>query len=186
VALVPTLDGKGYLLVAADGGVFAFGDAASLGTCAAPGHCAGAVVAAIDDPAASGYWLVTATGHVYGFGHARALGQCTSEVTSHRSPVVGAAASADGAGYWLLLQDGVVCPGGDARLYPSAGGTSGSRPAVKAASNAVAVAIVPVYGQAGYWVVEAQGPVSRFGGAPNEGAPPAGHLKAPLVAAAGW
>jgi Pro-kumamolisin, activation domain len=185
VALVPALDGKGYLLVAADGGVFAFGDAGVARTCATGHHCAGAVVAAFADPAASGYWEVTATGHIYGFGHARASVQCTSAVTAHHSAVVAAAATGDGDGYWVLLGDGAVCTAGDARSYPAVGTRAPAGHRVKAVATFTAAAIVPVYEEAGYWVVGADGSVHRFGGAPQEGGP-AGHLRAPLVAAAGW
>ena len=47
VAMVPSLDGNGYFMVAADGGVFAFGDATFAGSCPGIGGCDGAAVAVV-------------------------------------------------------------------------------------------------------------------------------------------
>ena len=41
VAIVPSTDGRGYFMVAADGGVFAFGDATFAGSCPGIGTCPG-------------------------------------------------------------------------------------------------------------------------------------------------
>ena len=66
--MAATPDGKGYWLVASDGGVFAFGDASFYGSTGAPpqptdrGHGR--------HPDGSGYWLVAADGGVFAFGDA--------------------------------------------------------------------------------------------------------------------
>ena len=59
VGITATPDGGGYWLVAADGGVFAFGDAPFLGSMA--GHRLNAPVVGITaTPDGGGYWLVAA------------------------------------------------------------------------------------------------------------------------------
>ena len=73
VGMVPTITGRGYFMVASDGGVFAFGDARFEGSCPGIGGCSGAAVAVMPDHSGNGYWLVTATGGVYAFGDAALL-----------------------------------------------------------------------------------------------------------------
>jgi hypothetical protein len=59
VGIAPTPDGRGYWLVAADGGVFSFGDAAFHGSMgAAPPSSSTPVVAMAATPG-NGYWLAT-------------------------------------------------------------------------------------------------------------------------------
>ena len=70
VAIVPSFDGGGYFMVAADGGVFAFGDATFAGSCPGIGTCPGSAVAVLPDATGTGYWLVTSVGAVYAFGTA--------------------------------------------------------------------------------------------------------------------
>ena len=53
VGIVPTPDGKGYLMVAKDGGVFAFGDAHFEGSCASIGGCDAPAVAVVPDATGS-------------------------------------------------------------------------------------------------------------------------------------
>lgn len=181
VGIVPTLDGKGYLLVGSDGGIFAFGDAKVSGSCNKGGTCSGPVVAAVADPAAQGYWLVTRTGHVYAYGQARRMGQCTSAVTSRHSAAVAAAASSSGRGLWVLTARGTVCHVGSAGIYHQLSG-----PTPEFSSSLTGAAIVPVFASAGYWVVTSAGQVLCYGAAPQFGDLPRHHSGAPLVAAAGW
>ncbi len=70
VGMVPSHDDGGYFMVAADGGVFAFGDATFAGSCPGIGGCMGAAVAVVPDATGSGYWVVTNAGFVYAFGDA--------------------------------------------------------------------------------------------------------------------
>ena len=49
VGMVPTFTGRGYFMVASDGGVFAFGDAKFKGSCPGIGGCAGAAVSVMPD-----------------------------------------------------------------------------------------------------------------------------------------
>ena len=72
-AASPTGPGSGYWLVAADGGVFAFGDALFLGSMG--GHVLDRpVVAMAATPSGQGYWLVAADGGVFAFGDAGFFG----------------------------------------------------------------------------------------------------------------
>ena len=66
-------DGLGYWLVAADGGVFSFGDAVFAGTTSdfgpGPGFSASAPVRGMAaDPVGGGYWLVASDGRVFACG----------------------------------------------------------------------------------------------------------------------
>ena len=70
VGMAPTPDGKGYWLVGADGGVFAFGDAVYYGSMGGtpPSTPRWSGMAATAD--GGGYWLVGADGGVFAFGDA--------------------------------------------------------------------------------------------------------------------
>ncbi len=77
---------KGYWLVAADGGVFAYGSARFLGsasnlTLRAP------IVGMAPTPDGGGYWLVAADGGVFAYGDARFYGS-TVGVDLHASGVL--------------------------------------------------------------------------------------------------
>jgi hypothetical protein len=171
--MVPSHDQGGYFMVAADGGVFAFGDATFAGSCPGIGGCAGAAVAVMPDSTGEGYWLVTATGNVYAFGDAPNLG-----APGHQSsPVTSAVATPDGKGYWILDGDGRVFAYGDAAAgSPSAATFNGFDPAnvIFATSDG-----------GGYWVAGALGNVVPFGDAPNDGDMSGSHLNGPIIGASG-
>jgi hypothetical protein len=174
VGMVPSNDGGGYFMVAADGGVFAFGDAKFEGSCPGIGGCSGAAVAVMPDASGNGYWLVTATGNVYAFGDAVDYGQPGPQSV----PVTAAARTADGGGYWLLFSNGVVAAFGDAKnLGDSAGSVGGSNPAT---------AIFTTSSGGGYWIASANGAIGAYGDAPNDGSMAAHHLNGSIVAATGW
>ncbi len=67
--MAATPDGKGYWLVGADGGVFAFGDAAFYGSLGAI-TLNGPIVAITPTPDGKGYWLAALDGGVFAFGDA--------------------------------------------------------------------------------------------------------------------
>ena len=60
VGIVPSANGQGYYMVAADGGVFAF-NSMFAGSCPSIGGCAGAAVAVAPDASGKGYWLATSS-----------------------------------------------------------------------------------------------------------------------------
>jgi ribosomal protein L24E len=67
--MAATPDGRGYWLVASDGGVFAFGDAAFHGSTGAI-HLNRPIVGMAATPDGRGYWLVASDGGVFAFGDA--------------------------------------------------------------------------------------------------------------------
>jgi hypothetical protein len=174
VGMVPSTDGGGYFMVAADGGVFAFGDARFAGSCPGIGGCSGAAVAVMPDATGNGYWVVTTTGSVYAFGDAAYYGAPGPQAV----PVTAAVRTPDGRGYWILFANGAVANYGDAgRLGSPAGSVGGANPAT---------AIFTTADGQGYWVASAVGAVYPYGDAPADG-DMAGHsLNAPVIAATGW
>ena len=156
VGMVPSANGGGYFMVAADGGVFAFGNARYSGSCPSIGGCAGSAVAVMPDASGNGYWLVTSTGNVYTFGDATYFGAPGSE----GSRVTSAVRTPDGRGYWVLMADGSVFGYGDAGNLGGGNGLGGSNPAS---------AIVSTSDGHGYWLATADGSVLPFGDAPDDG-----------------
>jgi hypothetical protein len=153
---VPVVPGGGYWLVAADGGVFSFGDAHFAGSTGAL-HLASPVVGMAATPSGHGYWLVAADGGVFSFGDAHFAG--STGALHLASPVVGMAATPSGHGYWLVAADGGVFSFGDAHFAGALPG--GDR----------AVALVRSADGLGYWVARKGGGVDAFGDAPAAGGP---------------
>jgi peptidase A4-like protein/IPT/TIG domain-containing protein len=174
VGMVPSADGHGYFMVAADGGVFAFGDATFAGSCPGIGGCSGAAVAVMPDASGGGYWLVTQTGNVYTFGNALYEGAPGNV----GSPVTSAVRTPDGNGYWVLLANGTVYAYGDAANFGSpAGQLGGQNPAS---------AIFSTSDGGGYWIASAQGAVDTYGDAPFDGSMAGTHLNGSIIAGTGF
>jgi len=117
VGIASTPSGRGYWLVGADGGVFAFGDAGYFGS-GAGRRLKDPVVGIAATPSGRGYWLVGADGGVFAFGDARYRGSGARNRLN--VPVVGMAATHTGDGYWLVGADGGVFAYGDAPFQGSA------------------------------------------------------------------
>ncbi len=182
VGIVPTTDGKGYLMVASDGGVFAFGDAHFSGSCATIGGCPAPVVAVVPDVTGNGYWLLLANCDMVAFGDAPKVADsnCQNSARANKATAASAARTPSGKGYWVLLDDGTVFPEGDAQSL-------GSGHAGKVAhTDDPAVSIVPTSDGRGAWVVEANGSVDSYGDAPKLAGLTGMTLSAPITAAAGW
>ena len=112
VGRMDTPSGAGHWLVAADGGVFSFGDArwhGSLGgmPLAAP------IVGMAARPGGDGYWLAGADGGVFSFGAAPFLGAVAPDRPA--SPIVSIHGRSTGGGYALRTADGTRYGFGDAR-----------------------------------------------------------------------
>jgi hypothetical protein len=152
---VATPDGRGYWLDAADGGVFAYGDAASYGSMGAL-HLNEPVVGMAATSTGHGYWLVGADGGVFAFGDAQFYGSTGGEHLNQS--VVGMAATS--AGYWLVAADGGVFAFGKAQFSGSLGGRSLVAPIV-------AIAAAPQGN--GYWLAGSDGGVFAFGAATFHG-----------------
>jgi hypothetical protein len=135
MAVSPT--GKGYWLLARDGGVFAFGDAKFKGSLG--GIFTGSSFVGIDATRRGGYSIVDTNGAVFGFGDARSY--FTKGAGFLSAPVVDLALARKGRGGWLLGADGAVYAFGGA---PFLGGAN-DRP-----SAGIGIARAP--SGTGYWV----------------------------------
>jgi hypothetical protein len=160
---------NGYLTVASDGGIFAFGQ----DFCGSTGGMAlnKPVVGMAAIPGDGGYWLVASDGGVFSYGQAQFYGSTGS--LRLNAPVVGMAATPDGEGYWLVASDGGIFSYGDAQFYGSAASVPGQ--------DIVGMAASPD-GQ-GYWEVSTTGRVFAYGDATPQGdIPSVGvHLNSPIV-----
>jgi len=145
--------GRGYRLVAADGGIFAFGDAGFFGSTGAVAlnH---PIVGMAATPSGNGYWLVAADGGIFAFGDAGFFG--STGAVALNQPIVGMAATPSGNGYWLVAADGGVFAFGDAHFFGAA-----DQMDLKEA----VVGVAPTPDGNGYWLVAADGGVFAFGDA---------------------
>jgi len=100
VGMAATPDGKGYWLVASDGGIFSFGDAQFYGSTGSF-SLNEPVVGMAATPDGKGYWLVASDGGIFSFGDARFFG--SEGGTQLVAPAVGMAATPNGDGYWLVF-----------------------------------------------------------------------------------
>ena len=89
---------SGYWLMASDGGIFSYGDAAFHGSTGAM-QLNQPIVGMAPTPSGAGYWLVASDGGIFSFGDAGFLGS-TGAITLNQ-PIVGMATTPSGAGYWL-------------------------------------------------------------------------------------
>ncbi len=121
----------------------------------------------------SAYDIVTADGGVFSFGGAPFYGSAS---TLHLAePIVAAAETPDGGGYWLVGADGGIFSYGDAKFYGSLGGHPLTAPVT-------GIAAAP--GGQGYWLVARDGGVFAFGSAGYFGSMGGKSLDAPVVAMA--
>jgi hypothetical protein len=121
VGMASTPDGNGYWLAAADGGIFAFGDAGFFGSMG--GHPLNAPIVGIAGTASGqGYWLVAKDGGVFAFGDAAFHGSVGG--VGLNGPIVAIAADHSGLGYFLFGRDGGVFSFGDAPFLGSFIGAS--------------------------------------------------------------
>ncbi|HET7489801.1 MAG TPA: PQQ-dependent sugar dehydrogenase [Acidimicrobiales bacterium] len=163
--MAATPSGRGYWMVAADGGVFAFGDAPFLGS-AGSLRLTAPVVGMAATPSGRGYWLAAADGGVFAFGDAPFLGAGPAGA----GPYAGIAASPTGGGYWLAGTRGTVASLGDARPL-------GPVPAL----NAPVVGVAATRTGGGVWLAAADGGVFALGDARFAGSAGALRLNRPVV-----
>jgi len=169
VGMAQTADGGGYWMVAADGGVFAYGDAGFYGS-------AGNLVlnkpivgmAATRD--GKGYWLVASDGGVFAYGDA--VFQGSAGDIHLNQPVVGMAPSPNGQGYWLVASDGGIFAYGDAPFYGSAGNIHLNQPVV---------GMTATLDGRGYWFVASDGGIFAYGDAGFHGSAGNLVLQQPIV-----
>jgi hypothetical protein len=163
-----SLDG-GYWLVARDGGVFSFGDAAFYGS---TGNLRlnMPVLGMAATPDGKGYWFVASDGGVFSYGDADFFGSTGGMHLNQ--PIVGMAATPDGRGYWLVARDGGIFSYGDARFYGSTGAMHLNQPIVGMAASPDGN---------GYWLVAADGGIFSFGDAGFHGSTGGTSLNSPIV-----
>jgi hypothetical protein len=172
VGMAATPDGKGYWLVASDGGVFNCGEAAFYGSTGAM-HLNQPIVGMAATHDGQGYWLVAADGGIFSFGDAAFYG--STGAMHLNQPIVGMAATPDGKGYWLVAADGGIFSFGDAAFYGSMGGKPLDEPVVGMAAS---------QDGKGYWLVAADGGIFSFGDAVFDGSEGGARLEAQVTAMA--
>ncbi|MGI8907554.1 MAG: N-acetylmuramoyl-L-alanine amidase [Candidatus Sumerlaeaceae bacterium] len=146
-----TSNGGGYWIVAADGGVFSFGNAGFYG--ALPGQVTvNNIVGMAARPQSDGYWLVGSDGGVFSFGAAGFYGSMGGQPLSQ--PVVAICSTASGAGYWLVGKDGGIFAFGDAPYHGSVPGVGIN------ITNVITMASNP---SNGYWIMASDGGIFTFG-----------------------
>ena len=128
VGMAPTRTGRGYWLVAADGGIFTFGDAKFHGSMG-NARLNQPVVGLVPDAANTGYWLVASDGGVFSFGapfHGSMGG------IRLQRPVV--AIVRYGNGYMLVARDGGVFDFSNDPFFGSIAGAVPTHDVVNAAA----------------------------------------------------
>ena len=169
----PGAPGAGYWLMANDGGVFSYGDAAFLGSMGGqalnkPMVC----MASTTD--GHGYWLLASDGGIFTFGDAAFYGS-TGAMTLNQ-PIVGMASTPDGKGYWLVASDGGIFTFGDAPFLGSGGGTPLAKPVVGMTTTSTG---------GGYWLGTQDGSVLAYGDATFQGSLAGSPQTASVAAIAG-
>ncbi len=159
VGMAASPTGRGYWLVARDGGVFSFGDARFLGSTGAL-RLNKPIVGMSSTPSGSGYFFVASDGGVFTFGDATFRG--STGAVPLAQPIVAMAATPSGRGYWLVARDGGVFTFGDAGFFGSDAG--------RLSQPVVAIGATPT--GRGYWLLTADGRVRNHGDAVAAGSAP--------------
>jgi hypothetical protein len=187
-------NGNGYYLVAADGGVFAFGSGAPfLGSMGGQKLNAPIVGMSLGYPAtpgtSSGYYLVAADGGIFTFGAIPFYGSMGGQRLN--APIVGVATTGpiipNTPGYWLVASDGGVFSFGQTKFLGSTGNIHLNQPIVGMAfgSNSQNGGPPSANGNQGYWLVARDGGVFSFGDTNFCGSAAGISPKAPVVGMAG-
>ena len=144
VGMSPTADAGGYWLVAADGGMFTYGDAHFFGSTGNI-HLNQPIVAMAVTPDGGGYWLAASDGGIFTFGDAHFFGS-TGNIHLNQ-PIEGMTPTPDGQGYWMVASDGGIFTFGDAPFKGSTGGQNLSAPIAGMIPNGSGYTLVGEDGQ---------------------------------------
>jgi len=162
---------NGYVLAAANGGVFAYGGARFHGSVPGVlGHkkLAAPIVGIAATAGEHGYWMAGADGSIFSFGNAHYHGTVRSQIgsTHLREVIVGIAAIPDGKGYWLVARDGGLFSFGRAHFYgslPEYLHSSGPGDGFPPSKTKWAIGMLPSPDGAGYWIASNVGRTYAFG-----------------------
>ena len=165
----PPCSTQGYLLAAADGGLFAYGAMPYEGSLPGDGVHVTNVVGITPTPDRGGYYMVASDGGIFAFGDARFQGSMGG--TPLNRPVVGVAIDPATGGYWEVASDGGIFAFG-APFLGSMGGTPLNKPVVGIAST-------PDGG--GYYMVASDGGIFAFGDAVFQGSMGGTTINKPVV-----
>jgi ribosomal protein L24E len=125
---IPTPTGRGYYMVASDGGIFAFGDARFAGSMG--GRKLNAPVESlVPDADGAGYWLVASDGGIFAFD---APFRGSMGATLLNRPVTGMVRFDDG--YLMVGEDGGIFDFSCAAFAGSLGANPPARPIVSVAA----------------------------------------------------
>jgi hypothetical protein len=168
-AAFPQPTGKGYWLVASDGGIFSYGNATFLGSTGGlllnrP------IVGLAATPSGKGYWLVASDGGIFAFGDSAFFGSAGDLALN--KPIVSMAATPSGRGYWLVASDGGIFAFGDAAFFGSTGSLKLNKPIVGMSATKTG---------RGYWLVASDGGIFAFGDARFYGSTGNLKLNRPIV-----
>jgi len=169
VSITSKPNGSGTWMAAADGSVYAQGDAGFFGSMAGRG-LSQPIVGMAATPTGNGYWLVARDGGIFAFGDAKFYG--STGAIKLNQPIVGMTASTTGNGYWFVAADGGIFAFGDATFFGSTGALKLNQPVVGMASSKAGK---------GYWLVARDGGIFAFGDAKFYGSTGAIKLNQPIV-----
>ena len=128
VGMAATPDGGGYWLVASDGGIFSYGDAAFYGSTGSM-VLNKPVVGMAPTPDGKGYWLVASDGGIFSYGDAKFYGS-TGQHARSTSRWSAWRPRPSGNGYWLVASDGGIFSYGDAQFHGSTGSLVLNKPII--------------------------------------------------------
>ncbi len=121
----------------------------------------------------NGYYVFGRQGELAGFGNDAYLVYLNGAADYNlNAPIVGMAATPDGAGYWMVGRDGGVYSSGDAGFYGSTGSLTLNKPVVGMAATPDGK---------GYWFVASDGGIFAYGDAGFYGSTGSIHLNKPIV-----
>jgi VCBS repeat-containing protein len=156
---------QGYWLVAADGGVFTFGDAKFLGP---HRNQTNDIIGMARTPDGTGLWTVDDDGDVFHYGSAINYGSRLVDTNDIR----GFAARPQGDGYWMVTKNGAVFSFGRAGFHG---------PFVPLNLSKLVVGMAATPSGNGYWVVARDGGIFSYGDADFYGSTGAIVLNQPIV-----
>ena len=119
VAITPTGDNGGYWLVASDGGIFSYGNAAFYGS-AGSLTLNQPIVGMARTGDGRGYWMVASDGGIFAYGDAAFHGSTGGSSSTSRSSAWRRRRTARGTGWWLPTgaSSPSVTPGSTGRPAP--------------------------------------------------------------------